>query len=794
MKRFFTLLLVVIVSISAAKVHSKDLKSFTGPEKIYYGVKVNDVLCGYAITDASSIDERKIEVLQEIFVMSTALGMKINTHIDMKQIVDRETERVSFYEMKVEQGETKLTIKTEVRNDTAYYSSTMQPNDKAVYLPDDVITDNNYYSSFVKNDFIDGNITEKTYKIFDFQQGEILDCEFTKVGEETIELGDKKYETIVIEQLYTKTQLTIKGWYDKTGDAVRILVMNSRDIFLADKSVIKKIQVADLDKNLFAKANKSIGDISNLVYMKVKAKVEPIGMKLTVDDLNVGYQKFTGSAENNKVDGIFEITLNKYDGKNAPLFPHRYDSEELQKYLSPSERIESDDPELAAKAMEITEGAKDSWDAMKRLCKWVSENIDYVIPGGISAKDTYERRIGECGAHSILLAGFCRSVGIPARVVWGCMYVPNYGGSFGQHGWTEVYMGKEAGWIPVDATANQIDYADAGHIRIGELEGTTAALNPREFEILDYKIKQDENAKDLEKIHADKLGSYTNLENGNELHVIILDGALTVDIPNRVKLALHPADDKDRYFAKMSPALFVKFQTNDGDRLAGLEIHQLLKISKKLAPEKIPADIPDKYKTHLGTYILPQTGSKFEVKYESGELMIHDFKENVDVKFYAPDEEGWMLDKFEKNYVKFNMNENGEVESYTLDAVARLLKGKLASNLIEKIIDEEGTEAGIKKLFQIRDENDPDYIISERTINLLGYKYMNNGKMDEAMAVFKANIELRPDSFNVYDSIGECYMKSGNKEEAIKNYNKSLELNPKNENAQKMLKKIDEEM
>jgi predicted negative regulator of RcsB-dependent stress response len=42
----------------------------------------------------------------------------------------------------------------------------------------------------------------------------------------------------------------------------------------------------------------------------------------------------------------------------------------------------------------------------------------------------------------------------------------------------------------------------------------------------------------------------------------------------------------------------------------------------------------------------------------------------------------------------------------------------------------------------------------------------------------------------VYDSLGEAYMKAGNKDEAIRNYKKSLELNPKNDNAKKMLEKI----
>ena len=55
------------------------------------------------------------------------------------------------------------------------------------------------------------------------------------------------------------------------------------------------------------------------------------------------------------------------------------------------------------------------------------------------------------------------------------------------------------------------------------------------------------------------------------------------------------------------------------------------------------------------------------------------------------------------------------------------------------------------------------------------------------------NIENFPDSWNVYDSLGEAYMKNGNKELAIKNYKKSLEINPDNVNGKKFLNKLEEE-
>ncbi len=65
-------------------------------------------------------------------------------------------------------------------------------------------------------------------------------------------------------------------------------------------------------------------------------------------------------------------------------------------------------------------------------------------------------------------------------------------------------------------------------------------------------------------------------------------------------------------------------------------------------------------------------------------------------------------------------------------------------------------------------------------------------KFQEAIKLFKLNVEYFPDSWNVYDSLAEAYMKNGNNDLAIKNYEKSLELNSENKNASEMLKKLRE--
>ena len=67
---------------------------------------------------------------------------------------------------------------------------------------------------------------------------------------------------------------------------------------------------------------------------------------------------------------------------------------------------------------------------------------------------------------------------------------------------------------------------------------------------------------------------------------------------------------------------------------------------------------------------------------------------------------------------------------------------------------------------------------------------MGNKQMEDAILVLRKNVELHPDSWNAYDSLGEGYLKEGNKELATKNYQKSVELNPKNENGVEALKKL----
>lgn len=76
-------------------------------------------------------------------------------------------------------------------------------------------------------------------------------------------------------------------------------------------------------------------------------------------------------------------------------------------------------------------------------------------------------------------------------------------------------------------------------------------------------------------------------------------------------------------------------------------------------------------------------------------------------------------------------------------------------------------------------KTDPDMeVFQENTMNNLGYQLLGQQRMDEAIEVFKLNVEAYPDSWNVYDSLGEAYAADGETDLAIKFYTIALEMNP----------------
>ena len=115
-------------------------------------------------------------------------------------------------------------------------------------------------------------------------------------------------------------------------------------------------------------------------------------------------------------------------------------------------------------------------------------------------------------------------------------------------------------------------------------------------------------------------------------------------------------------------------------------------------------------------------------------------------------------------------------------------KRSLAMTLLP-VFMEQGVDAGLNKYKELK--ADDSFALNEAEMNRIGYMLLQGDKINEAIEVFRINVEEFPKSWNVYDSLGEAYMVAGQKNKALEYYKKSIEMNPDNENGIKMLKQIE---
>ena len=88
-----------------------------------------------------------------------------------------------------------------------------------------------------------------------------------------------------------------------------------------------------------------------------------------------------------------------------------------------------------------------------------------------------------------------------------------------------------------------------------------------------------------------------------------------------------------------------------------------------------------------------------------------------------------------------------------------------------------GADAHYKKLSEKFGYTIP---VPENLINQMGYQFLFDGKPEEAIEAFKANVERYPDSANVYDSLAEAYERGNRIDLAEPLYEKAQTLGQQN--------------
>lgn len=209
--------------------------------------------------------------------------------------------------------------------------------------------------------------------------------------------------------------------------------LNKRDLILD----ISKVEV---DKNI--PCPREITRLSLMVS----------GLKDKIDPISDGRQSATFAGDGTKfsVDIFRESDLSREITKKERII-----------YTLSTPSVESDHPDIAAKAEEISRDAKSESDTVETLVKWVDQNVKNTYEDSFTALGVLQDLKGECQAHTLLYTALARARKLPTRVISGLIYLEGKG--FVYHAWAESYA--DGRWRTVDPTFGQVN-ADATHIKL----------------------------------------------------------------------------------------------------------------------------------------------------------------------------------------------------------------------------------------------------------------------------------------------------------------------------------------
>ena len=98
---------------------------------------------------------------------------------------------------------------------------------------------------------------------------------------------------------------------------------------------------------------------------------------------------------------------------------------------------------------------------------------------------------------------------------------------------------------------------------------------------------------------------------------------------------------------------------------------------------------------------------------------------------------------------------------------------------------------GLERAYWTSRTANPDRVpFEEGTLNDLGFRLLQMGRVDDAIAVLRLNTDAYPKSPNAFNSLGEAYRLKGDRTLAVRAYRHSLELNPENPTAIQALEEL----
>ena len=138
---------------------------------------------------------------------------------------------------------------------------------------------------------------------------------------------------------------------------------------------------------------------------------------------------------------------------------------------------------------------------------------------------------------------------------------------------------------------------------------------------------------------------------------------------------------------------------------------------------------------------------------------------------------------------RININDNFSISTPYIKAIHPVTKTNWEGKGVQPTIKTNEEDA-----FVIAYINAINKTVSQdksRVLNSIGYEFLQEKSLDNAVKVFQENAKLYPNEANSWDSLGEAYFHKRDKTNALKAYQKALELDPNSASAKKMIQKLE---
>ncbi len=335
-----------------------------------------------------------------------------------------------------------------------------QPNDiKMLPASKEVVEDADQARVALKrNAKVVGTITDST----DLQQYTVTT---TVGGTDTRVVGGVKAKLRKVTTMSEKEKVPTEAWVDEKGRMLEVQYGPMMSGVLETEEVAKRIDLVEV----FTLTRVVLPRPAPAAAMTSPGKFTMVLTGVPQKFWNNTYRQQWKS----EPDGRVEVTISAAAPK--VLKPRPLIDPNGGTNLKATIAVESDNPDIIAKAKEIAGTEKDAWTVAKLVNKWVYENLDKDYGASSdSAADVLKLRKGDCTEHSLLTVSMLRSLGIPAKRIDGLVYLVNEDKkpALYWHEWVEAYVGE---WTQLDPTFGQ---AIANPARLAVGEESNAEITP----------------------------------------------------------------------------------------------------------------------------------------------------------------------------------------------------------------------------------------------------------------------------------------------------------------------------